>query len=141
MARRWTSKPVDGTADGTILFDGFCLFCSRWVQFVIKRDPGAQFRFLALQTKRGRAFAAELGIDANNPETNAVVLAGRAYFESEAALQVLAACRAGRGYVASRSFRACCGTGSMTISPGTGIEFGRSNSCLVLPPEMARRHV
>ena len=86
----WQSKPVHGTADGTVLFDGYCIFCSRWVHFVIERDPCAKFRFLVIQTKQGRALASELDIDPDNPESNAVVLAGRAYFKSDAALQVLA---------------------------------------------------
>jgi predicted DCC family thiol-disulfide oxidoreductase YuxK len=142
LAGAWTSKPVEDIADGTILFDGFCLFCSRWVQFVIRRDHGAQFRFLVLQTKRGRALAEKLGIDPDNPQTNAVVLAGRAYFKSEAALQVLARLpgwswvrcvalvpRPLRDWVYDR------------IAGNRYRLFGRSNKCLVLPPETAARHI
>ena len=87
----------------------------------IKRDPGAQFRFLAVQTEQGRALAAKLGIDPDNPRTNAVVVAGRAYFKSEAALQVLGRLPGWSGQVGWRSFLARCATGSMTASPGTGI--------------------
>ncbi|MFZ0807145.1 MAG: DCC1-like thiol-disulfide oxidoreductase family protein [Candidatus Sulfotelmatobacter sp.] len=32
-----------------ILYDGVCGLCNRFVQFVLKRDPAARFRFAALQ--------------------------------------------------------------------------------------------
>jgi len=38
-----------------ILFDGVCVFCSRWVRFVLKRDREARFRFVAIQSEAGRA--------------------------------------------------------------------------------------
>ena len=33
--------------DDVILFDGVCIFCSRWVRFVAARDTAAHFRFTA----------------------------------------------------------------------------------------------
>jgi predicted DCC family thiol-disulfide oxidoreductase YuxK len=37
-----------------ILFDGICNFCNTSVQFIIKRDPQAQFRFASLQSEVGK---------------------------------------------------------------------------------------
>ncbi|MBI3513702.1 MAG: DUF393 domain-containing protein [Proteobacteria bacterium] len=90
-ARRATWRPIAilGVRDGLILFDGVCVFCSRWVRFVIARDPAARFRFVAIQSDLGRALAARLGIDSAAPETNAVIIRGQAYFKSDAALHVL----------------------------------------------------
>ncbi len=34
-----------------ILFDGVCNLCNGWVDFVIRRDKGARFRFAALQSE------------------------------------------------------------------------------------------
>jgi len=31
--------------DDVILFDGVCVFCSRWVRFIVARDRAARFRF------------------------------------------------------------------------------------------------
>ena len=87
--RRWRPVPAPDLPDGLILFDGVCLLCSAWVRFVVRRDPAARFRFVAIQDAAGREMAARLGIDATEPETNAVVLGGRAFFKSDAALAVL----------------------------------------------------
>jgi predicted DCC family thiol-disulfide oxidoreductase YuxK len=92
MRRDWRPLAAPpGHPDGVILFDGVCALCSRWVGFVVARDPAARFRFLPVQAPAGRALAAQLGIDAEAPETNAVLLGGQALFKSDAALGVLAA--------------------------------------------------
>ena len=86
---RWSPQPVTDEADGLILFDGVCVFCSRWVRFVIDRDPERRFRFMAIQSERGRVLAARFGIDPEAPQTNAVIWNGRIHFKSDAALTVL----------------------------------------------------
>ena len=75
--------------DDVILFDGVCVFCSRWVRFVIARDRAQRFRFTAIQSPYGTRLAQTFGIDPNDPDTNAVVHGGTAYFKSDAALTVL----------------------------------------------------
>ena len=75
--------------DDVILYDGVCVFCSRWVRFVAARDVRARFRFTAIQSPYGNRLAHALGIDANDPDTNAVIHGGIAYFKSDAALTVL----------------------------------------------------
>jgi len=86
---RWSPQPAPDEPDGLILFDGVCVFCSRWVRFVIDRDPERRFRFMAIQSEPGRALAARYGIDPDAPQTNAVVWGGRVHFKSDAALTVL----------------------------------------------------
>lgn len=78
-----------GVPDGTVLYDGVCVLCSAWFRFVAARDPQARFRFTPIQGAYGRWLATQLGIDPDRPQTNAVVLDGRAYVRSDAALQVL----------------------------------------------------
>lgn len=87
--RRWRPMSIDGVPDGVILFDGVCLFCSRWVQFIVARDTPGVFRFAPIQSPFGMALAARLGISRDNPESNAVVFGGTAYFKSDAAIAVV----------------------------------------------------
>lgn len=74
-----------------ILYDGVCVFCSRWIRFVAKRDAARQFRFTAIQSGYGARLAQAFGIDPDDPDTNAVIDGGVAYFKSDAALTVLGA--------------------------------------------------
>ena len=75
--------------DDVILYDGVCVFCSRWVRFVVKRDVEKRFRFTAIQSTYGTRMAQAFGIDPEDPDSNAVVHGGVAYFKSDAALTVL----------------------------------------------------
>jgi predicted DCC family thiol-disulfide oxidoreductase YuxK len=75
--------------DDVILYDGVCVFCSRWVRFVAARDVKRRFRFTAIQSGYGTRLAQAFGIDPDDPDTNAVILGGVAYFKSDAALTVL----------------------------------------------------
>ena len=75
--------------DDVILFDGVCVFCSRWVRFIVARDRAARFRFTPIQSAYGARMAQALGIDADDPDTNAVVHGGVAHFKSDGALTVL----------------------------------------------------
>lgn len=84
MTGRWPD-------DNIILYDGICVFCSRWIRFVAKRDASRIFRFTAIQSDYGTRLARAFNIDPGNPDTNAVIHGGVAYFKSDAALMVLAA--------------------------------------------------
>ena len=77
--------------DDVILYDGVCVFCSRWVRFVASRDTARRFRFTAIQSAYGARLAQTFGIDPDDPDTNAVVHGGVAYLRSDAALTVLGA--------------------------------------------------
>lgn len=77
--------------DDVILFDGVCVFCSRWVRFVAARDRARRFRFTAIQSAYGARLAQALGIDPGDPDTNAVIHGGVAYTKSDGALTVLSA--------------------------------------------------
>ena len=77
--------------DDVILYDGVCMFCSRWIRFVATRDVAHRFRFTAIQSDYGTRLANAFGIDPGDPDTNAVIHGGKAFFKSDAALTVLAA--------------------------------------------------
>jgi predicted DCC family thiol-disulfide oxidoreductase YuxK len=75
--------------DDVILYDGVCVFCSRWIAFIAARDKAARFRFTAIQSPYGTRLAQAFGIDPDDPDTNAVVHGGVAYLKSDGALTVL----------------------------------------------------
>jgi predicted DCC family thiol-disulfide oxidoreductase YuxK len=75
--------------DGIILYDGICVLCSGWMRFVLDRDTRQLFRFTPIQSPYGRALAKALGIDPDDPDTNAVVIGGVALRRSDAALVVV----------------------------------------------------
>ena len=89
MKRDWSPVSAGGVEDGLILFDGVCVLCSASVDFVIKRDPAARFRFLPIQTPRGRAIAQRFEISDVAPATNVVVKDGQAVFKLDAVIAVL----------------------------------------------------
>ena len=75
--------------DDVILFDGVCVFCSRWIRFVAIRDVDKRFRFTPIQSAYGTRLAQAFGIDPDDPDTNAVIHGGRVHLQSDAALTVL----------------------------------------------------
>jgi predicted DCC family thiol-disulfide oxidoreductase YuxK len=75
--------------DDVILYDGVCVFCSRWIRFIAARDKDRRFRFTAIQSPYGTRLAQAFGIDPQDPDTNAVIHGGVARFKSDAALTVL----------------------------------------------------
>jgi predicted DCC family thiol-disulfide oxidoreductase YuxK len=82
---------TDWPDDGIVLYDGVCVLCSGWIRFVSERDTAGTFRFTPISTPYGSVLAGTLGIDPSDPDTNAVVLGGRAYLRSDAAIAVLSA--------------------------------------------------
>ncbi len=75
--------------DDVILYDGVCVFCSRWMRFVMARDVEKRFRFTPIQSAYGTRLAQAFGIDPHDPDTNAVIHGGKAHLKSDAALTVL----------------------------------------------------
>ncbi len=67
--------------DDVILYDGVCVFCSRWVRFVARRDVARKFRFTAIQSPYGTRLAQAFGINPDDPDTNAVIHGGVSVFQ------------------------------------------------------------
>jgi|SRR5580700_3602527 predicted DCC family thiol-disulfide oxidoreductase YuxK len=142
MRRDWHSLPAADVPDRVILFDGVCVLCSRWVAFVIAHDPAARFRFVPIQTPLGRELAARFGIDAENPQTNVVVMDGRAWFKLESALEVLAQINGWRwtrlAYALPKRARDFLYD---RIAQNRYRLFGRRDACLVPTPDVRGRFV
>jgi predicted DCC family thiol-disulfide oxidoreductase YuxK len=75
--------------DDVILYDGVCVFCSRWIRFIVTHDTERRFRITQIQSAYGTRLAKALRIDPDDPDTNAVVHGGLGYFKSDGALTVL----------------------------------------------------
>lgn len=134
--KRWAPVSTPDLPDGLILYDGVCVFCSRWVRFVIARDAAARFRFLPIQSERGRALAARLGVNPDAPETNAVVMDGRALMKSDAALAVLGVLKDVRWLGALRHVpRWMRDPLYDLIARNRYAIFGRTETCMVPGPE------
>lgn len=73
--------------DYIILFDGECNFCDKSVQFIIKRDKKAIYKFASLQSKIGQGILKEFCVPLN---VNSLILieGNRYYFKSSAALRI-----------------------------------------------------
>ena len=71
-----------------LLFDGVCNLCQGTVQWVIKRDQDARFRFASLQSDVGSRLLEEAG-EENDLDTVILIVGDRVYRKSGAALQVL----------------------------------------------------
>jgi predicted DCC family thiol-disulfide oxidoreductase YuxK len=71
-----------------IIFDGKCVLCSTFAQFVLRADRGGHFRFLAAQSSLGTALYRHFGLDAVEYETYILLENGCARFRSEAAIRI-----------------------------------------------------
>jgi predicted DCC family thiol-disulfide oxidoreductase YuxK len=71
-----------------ILFDGECNLCSWSVQFIIKRDPRAHFRFAALQSPAGQRLIEACGAAARGADSVVLLEGASCYTRSDAALRI-----------------------------------------------------
>ena len=74
-----------------IIFDGKCVFCSAWVQFVLRHDKAERYRFLAAQSLLGEALYRHYGLDGRDYETNILIEDGRAHVKSRGTIRMVVA--------------------------------------------------
>jgi len=112
------------------------------VRFVLEHDRDRWFRFTPIQSTLGRALAERLGISLETPETNAVIVRGRAHFKADSAIEVLQ--RLPRRSWARvfllvpqtfRNFVYDC------VAQRRYLLFGRTDSCMVPTPDISARFV
>lgn len=71
-----------------IFFDGVCGLCNRWVDFVLRRRRGGEFRFSPLQSDHAARTLPPLGIDPSSLASIVLVEGGRAHQRSDAVLRI-----------------------------------------------------
>ncbi|MFB9861834.1 thiol-disulfide oxidoreductase DCC family protein [Rufibacter immobilis] len=72
----------------TILFDGVCNLCNGFVQFVIRHDAQAYFRFASLQSGVGQEVLSAYGMPTEEFRSFLFIEDGQLYSRSTAALKV-----------------------------------------------------
>jgi len=95
--------PILPTTAPLIVFDGVCVLCAGFVQWVIARDPGRRFRFTSAQGPLGQALYRDLGLDPVRFETNLLVVDGVAYGKLRGFIEILI--RLGGGWRAAAALR------------------------------------
>lgn len=73
-----------------IVFDGECIFCSGWVNFVLRHDKKGRYRFITAQSPLGEALYQHYGLDSRNYETNMLIENGLAHVKSQGSLRMAA---------------------------------------------------
>jgi predicted DCC family thiol-disulfide oxidoreductase YuxK len=72
----------------SILFDGECGLCSRFVRIVVKRDTHRVFTFIPLQSETGRRIRQDAGVPESCDSVVLVDSSGRAYVRSKAVRRI-----------------------------------------------------
>lgn len=75
--------------DAIILFDAECVLCSKWVPFVINRDPEANFKFCSVQSPKGQELLKSIGLPTKDYQTMVLLKGGAPYYRSEAFFKIV----------------------------------------------------
>jgi predicted DCC family thiol-disulfide oxidoreductase YuxK len=76
-------------APNLIVFDGVCVLCNGFVQFVLRNDKDQTFKFLIAQSTQGEALYARLGLKHGDYDTNLVFIHGQLFEKLDAFLAVM----------------------------------------------------
>lgn len=72
-----------------IVFDGVCVLCSRWVDFILRHDRAGRFRLAAMQGQQGRALLIAHGLSPDDPVSFLLVEGEQGYSDTDAIARVL----------------------------------------------------
>ena len=95
-------------ADSIIVFDGVCVLCSHWVDFVLGRDRHARYKFAAMQTASGRDLLVQHGIDPDDPLSFLLLEGKQGYMDTDAIVRILRSFGSGWNAGLSRSRSLWC---------------------------------
>lgn len=129
-------------SDRVLVFDGVCVLCSHWVDFVLRHDRRRLYKFAAMQTTTGRDLLSRHGLDPNDPQSFLLLESGRGYMDTDALIRVLGSFGGGWRMVAMtmrvvpRFFRDAM---YRTIARNRYKLFGRHDVCIVPSAHTADR--
>ena len=75
--------------NAVILFDGVCNFCNGAINFVLKQDKKAVFRFAPLQSEAGQKLLKQYNLSTAEFDSFVLIDNGKVYKKSAASLQVM----------------------------------------------------
>lgn len=135
------AAPALPTSAPLIVFDGVCVLCSGFVQWVIRHDPDRQFRFTTAQGPLGQALLNDLGLDPVRLETILLIEGGVAYGKLAAIIAI--ATRLGGAWRAAAVLKLLPGfIGDWAyhrIARNRYALFGRRDVCWTPSPHLADR--
>jgi predicted DCC family thiol-disulfide oxidoreductase YuxK len=70
------------------IFDAHCVLCSRWVEVMLRYDRTGRYRLLSAQSSLGRALYVHYGLDAENFDTNILMVDGVALFKAAGTIRL-----------------------------------------------------
>ncbi len=124
-----------------LFFDGVCNLCNGFVQFVIKRDPKAVFRFAPLQSEEGREVLENANLSTEELSTVVLYWKGEIYTHSDVPLEV--AKLLGGGWQLFYIFRIIPKGIRNAIYDWVARNryrwFGRKESCMIPTPDLKSR--
>ncbi len=78
--------------DALYVYDGECLLCSRFVRFLIKRDPNGALKLATAQSELGRSVFRAEGLDPDLMETAILKVGDRTWTNLDLFTEGLAMC-------------------------------------------------
>ncbi|MDB5847620.1 MAG: hypothetical protein JWP29_1372 [Rhodoferax sp.] len=71
-----------------IVFDGHCVLCSGWANFVLRHDRRRAYRLLAAQSPLGEALYAHYGLAGADYQSNLLVQGGSVFIKTEGSIRM-----------------------------------------------------
>ena len=71
-----------------IVFDGICVLCSGWVNFVLSQDTKSKFRLLSAQSELGQALYRHYGMSQTEFETNILIEEGIPWYRLDGSIRM-----------------------------------------------------
>lgn len=132
---------MDATAGPIVLFDGACNFCSGSVNFLIRHDKEAKFRFASLQSEAGKKLLAQHGLHDLPLSTSVLIDGDKVFMNSDGVLET--ARRMGGVYALAAGLlfipRPLRDWAYGVFARNRYKLFGRSEMCMVPTPDVRRR--
>ena len=131
-----TSSPV-------IVFDGVCLLCNRWVQFVFRHDRQQQFMFASMQSAAGQQLLAQHGLNPRDPLSFLLVDESGGHVDTDAIIRIIS--KFGSGWQLANALRIIPSfirdAAYRVIARNRYRWFGKRDSCMVPSAELAHRFI
>jgi predicted DCC family thiol-disulfide oxidoreductase YuxK len=128
-------------SESVILFDGICNLCNSSVQFVIRHDKEAKFKFASLQSDAGKSYLKAYRLSDTNLTSVVLIKNGKAYTKSTAALlvakEISGMAKLLYGFIIIPAFLR--DIVYLTISRNRYRWFGEKDHCMVPTPDVQSR--